>query len=42
MVADGRMKDTWKLLDVGTTLSIQRAVRSARGDQSLTLVYDQR
>jgi mannan endo-1,4-beta-mannosidase len=35
-------KDTWQLLDGGKTLSIQRAVSGFRGEQTLTLVFDQR
>ncbi len=36
------MKDTWQLLDGGSTLSIQRAVSSFRGEQNQTLIFDKR
>ncbi len=36
------IRDTWRLLDGGRHLSIQRHVSSPRGDQDLTLVFDRR
>ncbi|HMD59938.1 MAG TPA: glycosyl hydrolase [Opitutaceae bacterium] len=35
-------KDTWKLIDGGRHLSIQRFVSGFRGEQNLTLVFDRR
>ena len=36
------MTDTWKLLEGGKELSIERSVSSPRGNQKLTMVFDKR
>ena len=44
-VTDGSkmtMKETWKLLEGGGRLSIQRSTSSPRGEQNVTLVFDRR
>jgi mannan endo-1,4-beta-mannosidase len=35
-------KDTWKLLDGGRRLSIQRHTSSSRGEQDITMIFDRR
>jgi hypothetical protein len=35
-------KDTWKLLDDGRLLSVQRFIHGLRGDQNVILVFDRR
>jgi hypothetical protein len=36
------IKDTWKLLDGGRRLSVERFTTGFRGDQHTTLVFDRR